>query len=82
MSSFDSGLSKQGRKVAAKISEVSGIKTYYFLSNVAKQKKEIDINRPCPSCGGAWHLEKEKFGYFRYQCDICLLMSAYSNYHS
>jgi predicted nucleic acid-binding Zn ribbon protein len=80
MSKFDSGLSKQGRKVAAKITEVSGVKTYYFLSNVAKRKKEKDENRPCPSCGGEWHLEKEKFGYFRHQCDTCLLMSAYSNY--
>jgi predicted nucleic acid-binding Zn ribbon protein len=82
MSNFDSGLSKQGRKIAAKLTEVSGVKTYYFLLNVAKQKKEIDINRPCPSCGGAWLMEKEKFGYFRHQCDKCLLMSAYSNYHS
>jgi predicted nucleic acid-binding Zn ribbon protein len=81
MSKFDSGLSKQGRKIAAKLTEVSGIKTYYFLSNVRKIKKEKDINRPCPSCGGEWHLEKEKFGYFRHQCDTCLLMSAHSNYH-
>jgi predicted nucleic acid-binding Zn ribbon protein len=81
MSKFDSGLSKQGRKVAAKLTEVSGIKTYYFLLNVAKRKKAIDINRLCPSCGGAWHLEKEKFGYLRHQCDTCLLMSSYSNYN-
>jgi predicted nucleic acid-binding Zn ribbon protein len=80
MSEFDSGLSKQGRKVAAKLTEVSGVKTYYFLTNVAKRKRDIDINRPCPSCGGEWHLEEEKFGYFRHQCDKCLLMSAYSPY--
>lgn len=82
MANFDSDLSKQGRKVAAKITEVSGLKTYYFLSNVAKRAKQKDINRPCPSCGGEWHLAEEKFGYFRHQCDKCLLMSAYSNHHS
>jgi predicted nucleic acid-binding Zn ribbon protein len=80
MAAHDSGLSKQGRKVAAKLTEVSGVNTYYFLTNVAKRKKEVDIHRPCPSCGGAWHLDEAKFGYFRHQCDTCLLMSSYSNY--
>jgi predicted nucleic acid-binding Zn ribbon protein len=79
-SDFDSGLSKQGRKIATKLTAVSGVKTYYFLLNVAKTAKENDINRPCPSCGGAWHLENEKFGYLRHQCHQCLLMSSYSSY--
>jgi predicted nucleic acid-binding Zn ribbon protein len=78
----DSGLSIQGRKVAAKISETSGIKTYYFLANWSKRPKAKDIRRPCPGCGSDWHLETAKFGYFRHQCDRCLLMSAYSNYHA
>ena len=78
----DSGLSIQGKKVAAKITEVSGVKTYYFLANYSKRSKIKDISCPCPSCGGDWHLDKEKFGYFRHQCDKCLLMSSYSNYHS
>jgi predicted nucleic acid-binding Zn ribbon protein len=77
----DSGLSKQGLKIAAKITEVSGVKCYYFLSNYTKRSKIKNKDRLCPSCGGEWHLEKEKFGYFRHQCDTCLLMSAYSNYH-
>ncbi len=77
----DSGLSVQGRKVAAKITEVSGVKTYYFLANYKKISKIKDINRPCPSCGGEWHLDKEKFGYFCHQCNECLLMSSYSSYH-
>jgi predicted nucleic acid-binding Zn ribbon protein len=80
-SDFDSGLSKQGRKVAAKITEVSGIPTYYFLTNFKKIPKQKDIERPCPSCGSEWHLEKEIFGYFRHKCDKCLLMSSYSSYN-
>ncbi len=79
---FDSGLSKQGREVAAKITETTGVKTYYFLSNFSKRSKVKDINRPCPSCGGEWHLAKEIHGYVRLKCDKCLLMSAYSNSHS
>lgn len=78
---YDSGLSKQGRKIAAKITETSGVKCYYFISNYTKRSKIENKDRPCPSCGGDWHLDEEKFGYFRHQCDTCLLMSAYSNYH-
>jgi predicted nucleic acid-binding Zn ribbon protein len=74
-----SGLSKQGREVAAKIMAETGVKTYYFLSNFSKRSKIKDRTRPCPSCGGAWHLEKEIHGYVRHKCDTCLLMSAYSN---
>ena len=77
---FDSGLSKQGREIAAKITTTSGIKCYYFLSNYTKRSKIKNADRPCPSCGGEWHLKKELFGYFKHKCDKCLLMSAYSNY--
>jgi predicted nucleic acid-binding Zn ribbon protein len=77
----DSGLSKQGRKVAAKITEVSGVPTYYFLTNFKKISKSKDRDRPCPGCGGEWHLDKEIFGYFRHKCDKCLLMSGYSSYN-
>jgi predicted nucleic acid-binding Zn ribbon protein len=78
---YDSGLSLQGRNVAAKITEVSGVPTYYFIENFKKIPKLKDIARPCPSCGGEWHLTKEIFGYIRYKCDNCLLMSSYSSYN-
>ncbi len=77
----NSGLSIQGRKVTNKLTEVSGTPTYYFLENYKKIPKEKDKIRPCPSCGGAWHLDKEIFGYFRHKCDKCLLMSSYSSYN-
>jgi predicted nucleic acid-binding Zn ribbon protein len=78
---YDSGLSKQGREVAAKITETTGVKTYYFLANYSKRSRKQDIARPCPSCGGEWHLEQPIHHYFRHKCDKCLLMSAYSNHH-
>ena len=78
----NSGLSIQGRKVTAKIMEETGVKTYYYLSNFSKKKKAIDIARPCPSCGGEWHLEEEIHGNIRHKCDKCLLVSTYSSNHS
>jgi predicted nucleic acid-binding Zn ribbon protein len=78
---FDSGLSKHGRKVAEKITKTSGVQCYYFISNFTKKSSIKNADRKCPSCNGDWHLKKEKFGYFKYKCDTCLLMSAYSNYH-
>lgn len=78
----NSGLSIQGRKVTAKIMEETGVKTYYFLTNFSKKSKAKDIARPCPSCGGEWHLDTEIHGYIKHKCDTCLLMSAYSNNHS
>jgi predicted nucleic acid-binding Zn ribbon protein len=76
---YNSGLSKEGRAVAAKIMEVTGRPTYYFLSNFSKTAPQKDQARPCPSCGGDWHLDKPIHGYFRHKCDKCLLMSAYNN---
>jgi predicted nucleic acid-binding Zn ribbon protein len=74
----NSQLSKLGRSIATKITEVTGVKTYYFIHNWSFRSKAKDIARPCPSCGGAWRLEKEIHGYMRYKCDTCLLMSAES----
>jgi predicted nucleic acid-binding Zn ribbon protein len=75
----DSGLAKQGIEVARRIAETTGVKTYYYLANYAKRSKVKDRARPCPSCGGAWHLATEIHGYVRHKCDKCLLMSSYSN---
>ncbi len=78
----NSGLSKQGRNVTAKIQAETGIKTYYYLTNFSKKKKAIDIARLCPSCGSEWHLDTEIHGNIRHKCDKCLLMSSYSSNHS
>jgi predicted nucleic acid-binding Zn ribbon protein len=76
---YKSELSKEGRAVAAKIAEVTGTPTYYFLPNFSKTPPKKDQTRPCPSCGGDWHLDAPIHGYFRHRCDKCLLMSAYNN---
>ncbi len=75
----NSGLSKQGRAVTAKITAETGVKTYYYLPNFSKTSKAKDSTRLCPSCGGEWHLYKEIHGYVRYKCDKCLLMSSYNS---
>jgi predicted nucleic acid-binding Zn ribbon protein len=75
----NSGLSKQGRKITTKIEELTGTKVYYFIANYKTTTRKKDIARPCPGCGGAWHLEDEIHDYIRYKCDRCLLVSAYSN---
>lgn len=77
----NAGLSVQGRKVTAKITEATGVNTYYYLSNFSKKRKAIDIARPCPNCGEAWHLAQEIHGHIRHKCDKCLLVSIYSNHH-
>jgi predicted nucleic acid-binding Zn ribbon protein len=75
-SNYDSELSKQGREIAAKLTQVSGVPTYYYLTNFSQRSADEDQSCPCPSCGGDWHLDQEIHGFFRYQCDKCLLMSS------
>jgi predicted nucleic acid-binding Zn ribbon protein len=76
---FKSELSQAGREVAAMFTKMTGTPMYYFLSNFSKTALQKDQARPCPSCGGDWHLDKPIHGYFRHKCDKCLLMSAYNN---
>jgi predicted nucleic acid-binding Zn ribbon protein len=78
-SNYDSELSKQGREVAAKLTQVSGVPTYYYLTNFSQRSADDDRSRPCPSCGGDWHLDQEIHGFFRHRCDKCLLMSSYAS---
>jgi predicted nucleic acid-binding Zn ribbon protein len=78
----NSGLSKQGRECATKISEETGVPTYYYLSNFSKRTKAKDISRPCPSCDGEWHLDQQIHHHVHHKCDKCLLMSVYSSNHS
>jgi predicted nucleic acid-binding Zn ribbon protein len=75
-SDYNSALSHQGREVATKITELTGVNTYYFLTNFTNRSPKKDRLRPCPSCGGEWHIP-ERIRYFRYQCDRCLLISCF-----
>jgi predicted nucleic acid-binding Zn ribbon protein len=77
-SDYNSALSHQGREVAAKITDLTGVTTYYFLTNFARRSPAKDQSRPCPSCGGAWHIPA-RIRHFRQQCDRCLLVSCYSS---
>jgi predicted nucleic acid-binding Zn ribbon protein len=74
-----SKLSIMGREIASKLTKNTGIKTYYHLANYAKRKKEKDMNRPCPSCGGEWHYTIENTLNIQHKCENCMLMSSYSS---
>jgi predicted nucleic acid-binding Zn ribbon protein len=75
-----SGLSIQGRKVAAKLQEVTGVKTYYYLANFSKGSRKKDRARPCPECANPdWKLAVTTHHYMDYKCDNCQLMSSFSN---
>jgi predicted nucleic acid-binding Zn ribbon protein len=68
-------LGKLGISVAKLVTEKTGVNCYYYLHNYAKRLAAKDNARPCPSCGGAWALNKEIHQYVWFKCDACLLMS-------
>jgi predicted nucleic acid-binding Zn ribbon protein len=78
MSLPDSSLSKEGRKIADRLTELTGKPAYYSLyryhrrTTVAKERE-----RRCPGCGGEWLLP-EKWHYFDFRCDRCRLVSQIS----
>jgi predicted nucleic acid-binding Zn ribbon protein len=71
----DSELAVLGRNTAKLITDVTGIKCYYFLNNLASHSRYKDVNRPCPCCNNPWRLESTIHQYVDYKCDNCLLMS-------
>ncbi len=72
----DSALSTQGRDVAGQIAELTRTPTYYYLPNFIKRSGGKDVERPCPNCGGGWHLESAIHGDITNECDVCFLMSS------
>jgi predicted nucleic acid-binding Zn ribbon protein len=75
---FDSELATLGRNTAKQITEIIGIKCYYFLNNFAYHSRHKDVNRPCPCCKKPWKLETTIHQYVDFKCDNCLLMSVSS----
>jgi predicted nucleic acid-binding Zn ribbon protein len=80
LASPESGLSQFGREVAARVSEVTGLPTYYYLLQAQGVDLQSERSRLCPVCGSRWLLEKPWHGLFDFRCDICHLVSniAYS----
>ena len=75
MSDPKSELSKQGIEICAKIKELTGIPTYYYLYNYRKIKIEKDKKRTCLSCGSPWILEQRLGKLYDFKCDKCGLLS-------
>jgi len=71
----DSGLSREGRGVAARIEEVSGLPTFYYLHHANGRSLAREKKRLCPECSAKWYLEEEWHGFFAFKCEDCRLLS-------
>ena len=70
----ESRLSKRGREVCARYSEIAGVPIYYHLFRGRARSLTSERRRPCPLCKGPWLLEAPHF-LFDMKCDSCRLLS-------
>lgn len=75
LSSPDSQLMKQGREIANKITDETGIPVYLYLYRVGGDSLQQEQIRPCPSCESEWSLSEPIFDLFDFKCDQCRLVS-------
>jgi len=75
MSRHDSSLSKRGRNISERITDSTGIPTYYYLyrGGSARSRKQ-ELARTCPVCNGEWRLD-EPWHIFDFKCDRCHMLS-------
>jgi len=74
-----SHLSREGRDLCAKIGRATRRRTYYYLTRYYGRQRNDDA-RPCPGCGGEWHVvhhhpKTTKFAQFEFCCRRCRLVS-------
>lgn len=72
---YDSSLSKQGRRIADKLTELTNIPVYYYLLKSRGISLTEELRRVCPGCGGAWAVRNRWHELFDFKCDSCLLIS-------
>ena len=70
---------REGRELAAKVEEATGLPTYSYLMRYYGRRRG-ERRRPCPGCGRPWarRLTDPKFqglGGFDFRCDPCRLIS-------
>jgi predicted nucleic acid-binding Zn ribbon protein len=73
----NSGLSADGREICADIEKATSVPTYYFLMRYSAAGQGAD-DRPCPGCGGLWHIpqpEGAAFHQWQFRCEACRLVS-------
>lgn len=75
MSNVASSLSRQGIEICRQISNKTNRDTYYYLYKGKSKSIKQEKKRGCPSCNGAWLLDKPLHGMFDFKCKNCLLLS-------
>jgi predicted nucleic acid-binding Zn ribbon protein len=78
MGDATSTLSREGRAICEKITQKTGIPTYYFLYKYRGVNYTTEQKRKCPGCGGKWLLKQTLHGKFDFRCDKCLLLSMFA----
>jgi len=75
ISNYKSSLTKRGIDICKRVSDCTGLPTYYYLSRYTSYSRKKEVNRKCPSCGGDWLLEKPLHNLFDFKCERCKLLS-------
>lgn len=75
MSRPDSSLTRQGRAICQKIEASTGLPVFYYLHRYHGRSLRVELERPCPSCGGPWRLESSLHDLFDFRCTACRLLS-------
>lgn len=80
MQNADSQNSQMGRELCAKIEELTGVPTYYFLFNSRKWTVQEDLDRKCPLTNNEWRIEgKTASDFIAFKCDESRLVSELSH---
>lgn len=75
MSDWNSELTKKGRKICTEIEKLTGKPVFYYLYRHHGKSWQIENERCCPSCGGAWKLPELLHQLYDFKCDRCCLLS-------
>lgn len=75
ISNYKSSLTKRGIDICSRISDCTGVPTYYYLQRYISCSRKKELNRKCPSCGSSWLLEEKLHSLFDFKCDRCKLVS-------
>ncbi|TCC86335.1 DUF2310 family Zn-ribbon-containing protein [Pedobacter hiemivivus] len=75
MSDPKSQLSQVGRDICKRVTELTGVPTYYYLFNYQAISIAKDKLRKCPSCNGDWLLNEKWLAFYDFKCDRCKLVS-------
>lgn len=75
LQSIQSKLNRQGRKLAAAISNQLKKPVYYALYSGSSANCQTEPEKCCPGCGQPWRLAEPLHDLFDFQCHACKLVS-------